>query len=70
MNETQTPEKVAYELLKKSGLLSGNDKCPKCGYSPILDRFNYCPMCVHRFSKKWTLIVDVAKGRSEPKKGM
>jgi len=52
MNETQTPEKVAYELLKKSGLLSGNDKCPKCDYYPILDSFNYCPMCVHRFSKK------------------
>ena len=52
MNETQTPENVAYELLKKSGLLSVNDKCPKCDYSPILDRFNYCPMCVHHFSKK------------------
>jgi len=52
MNETQTNEKAVYELLKKNGLIEGNDKCPKCNYSPILDWFNYCPMCVHHFSKK------------------
>ena len=66
MNETQTPENVAYELLKKSGLLSGNDKCPKCDYYPILDSFNYCPMCTHRFSKKWANDADVASIASEP----
>ena len=39
-------EKIAYNLLEKSGLLSrdGNN-CPKCDYAPILDKFNYCPMC-------------------------
>ena len=58
MNETQTPEKVAYELLKKSGLLSVNDKCPKCDYSPILDWFNYCPMCVHHFCVHFLVIND------------
>jgi len=22
------------------------DECPECGYAPLLDSFNYCPMCV------------------------
>ena len=53
MNETHTTdEKLVYKLLKRNGLISGNDKCPKCDYSPVLDWFNYCPMCVHHFSKK------------------
>jgi len=52
MNETHTTDKnITYKLLKKSGLLSDNDKCPKCDYSPILNWFNYCPMCVHHLSK-------------------
>jgi hypothetical protein len=52
MNETNaTDENIAYKLLKKGGLLSGHDKCPKCEYAPILNWFNYCPMCVHHFSK-------------------
>ena len=52
MNETHTSdEKAVHKLLKKSGLLSDDDKCPKCDYSPILNWFNYCPMCVHRLSK-------------------
>jgi len=25
---------------------SGGDECLQCGYKPILDWFNYCPMCV------------------------
>lgn len=53
MNETNaTDENIAYKLLKKGGLLSGHDKCPKCEYAPILNWFNYCPMCVHHFSKQ------------------
>ena len=55
MNETNTTDaNIAYRLLKKSGLLSskGNDdNCPECDYGPILNWFNYCPMCEHRFSK-------------------
>ena len=52
MNEANTTDRnIAYRLLKKSGLIYGNDKCPKCEYSPILDTFNYCPMCVYHFSK-------------------
>jgi hypothetical protein len=51
MNETNaTDENIAYKLLKKSGLIS-NDKCPKCEYAPILNWFNYCPMCVHVLTK-------------------
>ena len=52
MNETHTTdEKLVYKLLKKSGLLPGNDKCPKWEYAPILNWFNYCPMCVHVLTK-------------------
>lgn len=56
MNETNTTDRnIAYRLLKKSGLLSSKDSggnCPKCDYGPILNWFNYCPMCEHRFSKQ------------------
>jgi len=52
MNETHTTdEKMVHKLLKKSGLLSDDDKCPKCSYAPILNWFNYCPMCVHVLTK-------------------
>ena len=51
MNDNDT---VVYDLLLKHGLISSNmneNKCPKCAYAPILRWFNYCPMCVYKFSK-------------------
>lgn len=50
MTGNKTNDKVVYDLLKKSGLISGNDKCPECSYAPILDWFNYCPMCTIKLS--------------------
>jgi hypothetical protein len=39
-------DKQAYRILLDSGIIS-DEKCTKCAYSPILDWFNYCPMCEH-----------------------
>jgi len=53
MSESRQPleDKQAYKLLRSSGLVS-DEKCIKCGYTPILDWFNYCPMCVYSFKKE------------------
>jgi len=43
-----------YDLLKKNKLVDSDldeHKCPKCAYAPILEWFNYCPMCVYKFEK-------------------
>ena len=34
----------AYTLLHEGGIVS-DESCPKCKYAPILDSFNFCPMC-------------------------
>ena len=49
-----TDDKVVYDLLKKHGLLNFdlNGKCPKCSYNPILDWFNFCPMCKYKFKDR------------------
>ena len=46
MQETKQPatDKQAYTILLGSGLIS-EDKCKRCGYAPILNWYNYCPMC-------------------------
>ena len=40
---------AVYDLLKNGD----KRKCPKCAYAPILGWFNYCPMCVYKFSKQF-----------------
>ena len=46
MTEIRQPviDKQVYNILLTSGVIS-EDKCPKCAYAPILNWFNYCPMC-------------------------
>ena len=46
MSDIQNPtaDKKVYRILHRSGLVD-ESKCPSCGYAPILETFNYCPMC-------------------------
>jgi len=47
----QISDKQAHTILVDSGLIS-DEKCIKCEYAPILDWFNYCPMCVHPIKRE------------------
>lgn len=37
-------DKKAYTLLRNGGIVS-DETCPKCNYAPMLNSFNFCPMC-------------------------
>ena len=42
--ERPSESKKVYTLLRDKGLVS-DESCPKCNYAPMMDSFNFCPMC-------------------------
>ena len=50
MTTKPNTDKQVYEMLLNSKLIS-EDKCPKCDYAPILNWFNYCPMCTFEMKR-------------------
>ena len=42
--ECPSENKKVYTLLHDGGIVS-DEAFPKCKYAPMLDSFNFCPMC-------------------------